>query len=152
MPRTDTASLLIAAPASRIFRAFSGPGCMERWLPPEGMRGEMLEFDFREGGHFLLRLRYLDPQQAQGKTTADTDEARVRIVKIVPDERIVQVATFESDDPRFAGEMTGTWQFTPTQGGTLVEVRCENVPDGIRAEDHADGLNSTLSNLARFVR
>jgi uncharacterized protein YndB with AHSA1/START domain len=152
MPRTDTASLLISAPASRIFRAFSEPGCMERWLPPQGMTGEMLEFDFRAGGHFLLRLRYLDPRQAQGKTTGDTDEARVRILEIVPDERIGQVVTFESDDPRFAGEMKATWQFKATQGGTLVEVRCENVPDGISAQDHADGLNSTLANLARFAR
>lgn len=30
-------------------------------------------------------------------------------------------------------------------------VRCEDVPAGIRAEDHAAGLQSTLDNLAAFV-
>lgn len=151
MLRTDSASLLIPAPASALYEAFSRPGSLERWMPPEGMTGEMLEFDFRPGGHFRLRLRYLDPRHTQGKTSADTDEAFVRITDILPDERIVTCVTFESDDPRFAGEMKGTWSFTPTAGGTLVEVRAENVPEGIRPEDHDAGMRSTLANLARFV-
>lgn len=151
MPRTDTASLLIPAPASTLYEALARPGAIERWMPPEGMSGEMLEFDFREGGHYRMRLRYLDPQQAQGKTSADTDEALVRIIEIVPNVRIVTSVTFESDDARFSGEMKGTWSFTPTAGGTLVEVRAENVPEGISPEDHDAGLRSTLANLARFV-
>ena len=32
-----------------------------------------------------------------------------------------------------------------------VTVRCENVPTGIRREDHQAGLTSTLSNLAAFA-
>lgn len=151
MPRIDAASLLIAAPASALYQAFSEPGAIERWMPPEGMTGEMIEFDFRAGGHYLLRLRYLDASQAQGKTSADTDEALVRIIDLVPDERIVSSVTFESEDPRFAGEMKGTWSFTPAAGGTLVEVRAENVPEGISPEDHDAGLKSSLANLARFV-
>lgn len=151
MSRTDTASLLIPAPASVLYEAFARPGAMEVWMPPEGMSGEMLEFDFRPGGHYRMRLRYLDPQHAQGKTTADTDEALVRITEIIPNERIVTSVTFESDDPRFAGEMKGTWSFSPMAGGTLVEIRAENVPEGISPEDHDAGLRSSLANLARFV-
>jgi len=32
-----------------------------------------------------------------------------------------------------------------------VTVRCEDVPAGIRPEDHQAGLASTLNNLAEFV-
>jgi len=37
------------------------------------------------------------------------------------------------------------------QNGTLVTVRCENVPAGIRREDHQAGLSSTLNNLAALA-
>jgi uncharacterized protein YndB with AHSA1/START domain len=136
----------------RLYQAFAQPGAMERWLPPGDMTGEMLEFDFREGGHYRMRLRYRDPRHASGKTTADSDEVSVLITDLVPDERIVQVVIFESADTRFAGAMTITWSFTPGDAGTLVEVRCENVPEGIRAEDHEAGLSATLRNLEAFAR
>jgi uncharacterized protein YndB with AHSA1/START domain len=152
MKRIDSARTEIPAPAHRIYRAFAQPGAMERWLPPDGMTGEMLAFDFREGGGYRMRLRYDDPRHATGKSTADTDDVSARITGLVPDERIVQAVTFESDDPRFAGEMTLVWRFTPAADGTLVEVRAEHVPEGISAEDHEEGLRSTLQNLAAFVR
>jgi hypothetical protein len=44
-----------------------------------------------------------------------------------------------------------TWAFESGQDGTLVTVRCEEVPVGIKAEDHQAGLQSTLSNLAAFT-
>ena len=43
------------------------------------------------------------------------------------------------------------WAFEPDEGGTRVTVRCEDVPVGIRPEDHQAGLNSTLDNLAAYV-
>jgi hypothetical protein len=44
-----------------------------------------------------------------------------------------------------------TWVLEPARDGTLVTVRCDDVPSGIRAEDHQAGLTSTLDNLAAFV-
>src|SRR5687768_5577711 len=103
--RVDTASKLIHASAPAIYRAFSTPGAMEAWLPPEGMTGRMLAFAFREGGFYRLRLTYDEPQHAPGKTSEDADEIEVRFVKLVPDERVEQAVTFNSDDPKFSGEM-----------------------------------------------
>ncbi len=59
--------------------------------------------------------------------------------------------SFESDDPAFAGVMRMVWKFQSRDGGTIVTVRAENVPHGIRSEDHEAGMNSSLSNLAAFV-
>lgn len=152
MARVDAAAKLIDAPAPRLYQAFSQPGAMERWLPPQGMTGEMVEFDFREGGHYRMRLRYREQQHTPGKTSADTDEVCVKLTKLIANELIVQSVAFESDDVQFAGEMKISWSFTPAEGGTLVEVRCEDVPEGIRPEDHEAGLNSTLRNLAAFAQ
>jgi uncharacterized protein YndB with AHSA1/START domain len=152
MDRVDSATSKIPAPAHLIYQAFAEPGAMERWLPPDGMTGEMVAFDFRAGGGYRMRLRYDDPRHAPGKTSSDTDEVSARITELVPGERIVQAVTFESDDPRFAGEMMLTWRFSSEADGTLVEVRAEHVPEGISAADHEAGLRSTLQNLVAFVR
>jgi hypothetical protein len=70
---------------------------------------------------------------------------------VVPDERIVQLVEFESEDPAFAGEMKMTWTLTAVPGGTNVAIRAENVPEGIGRDDHEAGLRATLANLAAFT-
>lgn len=47
--------------------------------------------------------------------------------------------------------MNMTWKLTPVPGGTEVTIICEEVPDGIRPEDHDADLRSTLENLAAFT-
>lgn len=149
--RIDTAARLINAPASRVYQAFASPGAMERWLPPAGMTGSMLDFDFREGGSYRMRLTYNGPAHGPGKTSDDADEVAVRLIKLVRDRRIEQRVTFESGDPAFSGKMRVTWSLDPVEGGTLVSVRCEDVPPGITAADHEAGLTSTLRNLTAYV-
>lgn len=149
--RIDTSSRLIAAPASRVYEAFAQPGALARWLPPPGMRGDVLSFDFRTGGGYRMRLTYETPAEGRGKTSPSTDEVGVRLVRIEPGERIVQEVDFAGDDPSFTGTMRMTWRFEPAAGGTVVTVRAENVPDGIRPEDHQAGLDASLANLARLV-
>lgn len=124
---------------------------MEKWLPPTGMTAEMLDFDFREGGSYRMRLTYIEPQQGRGKTSDDSDEVEVRLVRLIDGERIEQAVTFESEDPAFSGVMRMTWMLRPARNGTLVSIRCEDVPEGIRPEDHDAGLNATLDNLASFL-
>ncbi len=43
------------------------------------------------------------------------------------------------------------WRLHSTEEGTLVEVVARNVPDGIRASDHAAGITSSLANLAAYL-
>lgn len=151
MGRTDRASRVIRASPSALYRAFEDPEAMEAWLPPAGMTGHIERFDFREGGSYRMRLVYDDETGGEGKSSADADEVEVRFVRLVEDRRIEQAVAFDADDPRFSGVMRMTWTFTPGPEGTEVTVRCENVPEGISAEDHAAGLSSTLENLAKFT-
>ncbi|WP_396129722.1 SRPBCC domain-containing protein [Exiguobacterium mexicanum] len=88
---------------------------------------------------------------ASGKTTAQTDVSNGRFVELVPGQKIVQIGTFDSTDPDFAGEMVQTWYLEALDGGTRVTIVCENVPSGIRKQDHDAGLRSTLDNLAHYL-
>lgn len=112
------------------------------------MTGRFEHFDARPGGRYRMVLIYDEP--ASGKSPDNTDVVEAEFVRLEQDHEVVQRATFESDDPAFAGTMTMTWRLEPATGGTLVSMVFENVPLGIGAEDHAAGMNSSLENLAAW--
>ena len=154
--RTDRASRLIRAPRDAVYRAFTDPDLLMRWLPPEGMRGEMLSFDATPGGGYRMALHYLDADtEAAGKSGEGLDVVEGRFMALVPNSKIIQSAEFESDDAAFAGTMVMTWTFeeagaTPGEA-TRVAIVCDNVPGGISRRDHETGLKSSLANLAALV-
>lgn len=150
MNRTDRGSRRIEAEPGRIYQAMTDPQAIVSWRPPKGMKGEMLAFDAREGGAYRMALIYED-QSIQGKSSSNVDVVEGRFQELVPGKRMVEVVTFESDDPAFACEMTITTTLTPIPGGTDVQIVCENVPSGISAADHEAGLTSTLQNLATYT-
>jgi len=150
--RTDRASLLMQATPDTVHAAFLDPDAFAKWLPPHGMHATIHTFDPRPGGAFELTLTYDEPDPAtQGKTTDDSDRVAGRFVELAAGRRVVWDVEFASDDPAFAGTMRMTWSFAPQGDGTLVTIVAENVPPGIRAEDHAQGLAATLGNLAGYV-
>jgi uncharacterized protein YndB with AHSA1/START domain len=151
MPRTDRASLLLHADPDRVFAALVDRESLLRWLPPKGMTGEFERFDLRDGGSYRLVLTYPDAASAPGKTSADTDVAEVRVRAVVPGERVVQEVDFESDDPAFRGTMRMEWRVAASDDGTTVTFEARDVPEGIRARDHAEGLTSSLANLAAYL-
>ncbi|HWL99309.1 MAG TPA: SRPBCC domain-containing protein [Nocardioidaceae bacterium] len=151
MARTDTASRFIRADAERVFAALVDADALAQWLPPSGMTGRFERFDARPGGSYRLVLTYTDGSSVYGKATPDSDIVEARFVDIVPDVRVVQAVDFVADDPAFAGTMTMTWELTVETSGTRVEIRADGVPTGITPEDHAEGMESSLANLAAFV-
>ncbi len=150
MPRTDLASQVVAASVDRVYAALVDPGALVVWLPPEGMSGRFERFDLRAGGGYRMVLTY-DSPVAAGKTTDGSDVVEARFVEVVPGRRVVQAVDFVSDDPRFAGTMTMTWEVTDVPDGTRVDIVAADVPDGISAEDHAEGMRSSLANLAAYL-
>ena len=152
MPRTDRGSRVIAAPRERVWAALVDPGALLAWLPPGEMTGRFERFDARPGGSYRMVLTYPDASGAPGKADADSDIVEARFVDIVPGERVVQAVDFVSDDPAYAGTMTMTWQVTPVEAGTRVDIIAEDVPDGISADDHATGLASSLTKLTAYLQ
>ncbi len=151
MSRTDQASRLINATVSRVFAALVDRAALETWLPPTGMTGRFEHFDPRPGGSCRLVLTYADPSISAGKTTTGSDVMTVRFLDIVADDRVVQAVDFDADTPKFAGTMTMTWSVHPEAGRSRIEIIADGVPAGISAADHAEGLASSLENLAAYT-
>jgi uncharacterized protein YndB with AHSA1/START domain len=151
MTRTDRASHEIAAPPVEVFKALVGREPLLAWLPPSGMVGRFERFDLRPGGSYRLVLTYAEGSGEAGKTGAGSDVVEARVVEVVDGVRVVQQVDFESDDPAYAGTMTMTWSLTPTDAGALVEIRADDVPEGIGARDHEAGMTSSLANLDAYV-
>ncbi|HET7327675.1 MAG TPA: SRPBCC family protein [Nocardioidaceae bacterium] len=151
MSRTDSASRVIATSPGCVYAALVDPHALTAWLPPAGMTGRFERFDARPGGSYRMVLTYADASSAPGKASADSDVVEARFVDIVPGVRVVHAVDFVSDDPGYAGTMTITWEVTATDDGTRVDIRADDVPAGISAEDHATGLASSLANLAAHV-
>jgi uncharacterized protein YndB with AHSA1/START domain len=151
MGRTDTASHVLEAEPERVYAALVDADALLAWLPPVGMTARFDRFDGRPGGGYRMVLTYADASTAPGKATADSDVVEARFVDIVPGVQVVQAVDFVSDDPVYAGTMTMTWEVTAVDAGTRVEIRADDVPDGISAEDHAAGLASSLANLAAYL-
>src|SRR5687768_9719321 len=103
MPRTDSASRVIAASPAAVFAAFVDRDALLTWLPPDGMTARFERFDPRPGGSYRLVLTYPDGAVTKGKATSDSDVVEARYVDIVQDVKVVQAVDFVSDDPAFAG-------------------------------------------------
>jgi len=151
MGRIDEANLLIDASPARVFTALSTAGSVAKWLPPTGMTARVEHFDARDGGAYRLVLTYQDAMGAPGKSSADEDVVEGRFIEVIPGVRLVQEVEFESDDPQYAGVMRMTWEVKERGEGSEVTFRAEDVPVGISAQDHIEGLTSSLQNLAAVV-
>jgi uncharacterized protein YndB with AHSA1/START domain len=108
------------------------------------------EFDAREGGRLRISLTYDDPTAA-GKTTTYTDTYHGRFVKLIPDEQIVEVDEFETEDPELSGEMTIAITLVDAHGGTDVVAVHDGLPRGVSKADNETGWRMALAKLAALV-
>lgn len=114
------------------------------------MTSEIHEFEAQEGGKFRISLTY-DDAQSLGKTAAHTDRYHGNFVALVPDERIIQLMEFETEDPTMQGKMTVTFKLFDAEDGTLLEALHEGVPAGVKPEDNELGWRMSLGKLAALV-
>lgn len=151
MPRLDRATVDVDAPPASVYAAFVDPDALLAWLPPAGMTGELSEVDLTAGGGFTMTLRYDVAPDDRGKTSVDSDVSRVELDDLVDGERVVWGVVFDSADPAMAGRMTMTWTFVDHDGRTRVAVDATDVPPGIDADAHQQGLEASLANLAEWL-
>jgi uncharacterized protein YndB with AHSA1/START domain len=141
----------LAAERARVYRALLDPAAIGRWRVPEGMSAEVHEFDAREGGTLRVSLTY-DALGGRGKTAADTDTYRGRFVRLVPDELVVEVDEFETDDPALRSEMTMTIALADAEGGgTELVALHEGLPEGLSTAENELGWRQSLVRLAAFL-
>ncbi|WP_050026324.1 SRPBCC family protein [Verrucomicrobium sp. BvORR034] len=148
---TTSVNCRINAPRAAIYRALIDPLAIPHWKVPDGMTCEVHAFEAREGGKFRISLTYDLPTNT-GKTTARTDTYHGHFAKLVPDEQVVEIDVFETEDPAMQGEMMVTYTLTEEDdGSTLFMAVHEGVPDGIAPADNELGWQMSLGKLAAFV-
>jgi uncharacterized protein YndB with AHSA1/START domain len=140
----------ISAPRSTVYRALTDPAAIAAWRVPDGMTSHVHEFDAREGGAFRVSLTY-DVPTSGGKSAPHTDTYHGHFVKLVPDEKVVEVFEFETGDPELCGEMTMTTTLSDAVGGTDVLVVHGGIPGKVPAADNETGTRMALARLARLA-
>jgi uncharacterized protein YndB with AHSA1/START domain len=140
----------VNAPRAAVYRALLDAQAIATWRVPTGMTSHVHEFDAREGGSFRISLTY-DVSNGTGKSTAHTDTYHGHFVKLVPNERVVEVLEFETTDPELRGEMTITTTLADADDGTDVHVVHDGIPRGVPATDNETGTRMSLANLAALV-
>jgi uncharacterized protein YndB with AHSA1/START domain len=141
---------LIGAPREHVYKALVDPTAVCCWRVPAGMTCEVHEFDPREGGAVRISLTYEAPDR-RGKTAGRTDTYRGRFVRLVPNELVVEVDEFETDDPALRGEMTSTISLWDADGATELVAVHDGLPEGVSPADNEVGWRESLSKLAALV-
>jgi uncharacterized protein YndB with AHSA1/START domain len=138
----------VNAPRAIVYRALLDARAVATWMVPTGMTSHVHAFEGREDGTFRISLTYEAPTGV-GKTAAHTDTFHGRLVKLVPNERVVEVVEFETADPALRGEMTIT--LADADGGTEVLAVHDGLPRGLPTADNEAGWRSSLAKLAALV-
>ena len=140
----------VNAPRTQVYRALLDAQAVATWMVPDGMTSHVHAFEAREGGSFRISLTY-DAPTGTGKTTAHIDTYHGRFVKLVPNEQVIEVVEFETDDDSLRGEMMMTFTLTEADGGTDVLAVHDNLPPGVSPADNETGTRMALEKLARLV-
>jgi uncharacterized protein YndB with AHSA1/START domain len=140
----------INAPRAKVYRALLDAKAVAIWMVPTGISSQVHEFDPHQGGSFRISLTY-DAPTATGKTTAHTDTHHGRFVKLVANERVVEIIEFETTEASLQGEMMVTITLSDADGGTAILAVHDGLPPGVSVADNEIGWNSSLGKLAALV-
>ncbi|MCE4555571.1 SRPBCC family protein [Pelomonas cellulosilytica] len=141
MPNTVTLHRVLRCPPERVYRAFTTPAAMAKWLPPFGFTGTVHEMDARVGGSWRMSFTNF--------TTGDSHGFGGRYVELVPGERLRYTATF--DDPHLPGEMTTTVELRAVSCGTDVRITQDGIPEVIPVAGCMLGWQESLVQLAQVA-
>jgi uncharacterized protein YndB with AHSA1/START domain len=132
------ATIDIAVPAERVFRAIASEELAHWWGSPDLYRVTQWTGDLRVGGAWRS-----DGVDKDGKPFSVHGEFR----EVDPPNKLVQTWQYDWDSTNSI--TTITWRLTPVEGGTRVVVRHEGFGDAHDAcASHANGWERVLTWLS----
>lgn len=113
------------------------------------MTGNIVAFDPIAGGSYKIALS--DAEDADAVEHGEAIEAK--FIKLIRNHSIQLEVMFEAEEAEFAGIVPVRWTFERADdaASTRVQIICENVPGGIRKQDHVAALKGSLARLAKLV-
>jgi len=136
-----TVDRVIAAPRSKLYRAWLDPAMLARWMGPDGFSVAVATVDERVGGAHQIEL--LDAEGGHHTFVSVIDE-------LVPDERIVLTFRFGVDEP--PTKLTITFE-DAAGGGTALRLDHEDITMDDRLDTLSvnDGWGQALAKLQAFA-
>ena len=141
MPGTVRLHRVLSTKPEKVYRAFTEPDAMAKWLPPDGFTCIVHHMDAKVGGSFRMSFRNF--------TTGHGHSFGGQYQELLPGERLRYTNTFE--DPNLPGEMRVTVTLKRVLVGTDVNIVQEGIPDALPVEACYLGWQQSLQNLARLV-
>lgn len=132
---------VLRAPPERIYRAFTTPEALAKWLPPHGFVGQVHQMDARVGGRW--RMSFINLGSGGGHSFGGT------YLELDPPGRIRYTSVF--DDAALPGEMVTTVTLTPVFCGTELVATQAGIPAVIPAAACQLGWQESLLLLTQLV-
>ncbi len=142
-PATGTVRLhrVLTSTPEKVFRAFTTPEAVARWLPPNGFTCTVHHLQAKVGGTHRMSFTNF--------TTGNSHAFGGTYLEVIPGERIRYTDSF--DDPNLPGEMTVTVTLKKVSVGTEISIVQEGIPAAIPVEACYLGWQQSLKHLARLV-
>ena len=132
---------VLKAPAERVYRAFTTPEAMAKWIAPYGFTCTVHHMEPRVGGSFKMSFTNFTTQQSHAFGG--------EYLELVPNELLRYTDKF--DDPNLPGVMQVTVVLKPVACGTDLSVVQEGIPEMIPVEMCYLGWQESLAQLAMLV-
>ncbi len=141
MSGTVTLHRVLKAPAERVYRAFTSPAALAKWLPPHGFTCTVHHLDARVGGTFRMSFCNF--------TTDESHAFSGEYLDLVPGQRLRYTDQF--DDPNLPGTLQVTVTLKALTCGTDLHILQEGIPEVIPVEMCYLGWQESLTQLAALV-
>lgn len=125
----------------KVYRAFTDPDAMTKWLPPHGFTGKVHQMDAKVGGSYKMSFTNFSTGTSHGFGGT--------FVELIPNERLRYTDKF--DDPNFPGEMQTTVVIKAVSCGTEINIVQEGIPEIIPVDGCYLGWQESLTLLAQLV-
>jgi uncharacterized protein YndB with AHSA1/START domain len=142
MPTSSvTLHRVLRSTPDRVYRAFTTPDAMAKWLPPNGFIGKVHQMDPQVGGTYKMSFTNF--------TSGHSHSFGGRYMELKPGKLLRYTAVF--DDANLPGEMQATVSLNTVSCGVEVRVVQEGIPQAIPVESCYLGWQESLVLLAQLV-
>ena len=132
---------VFTAPPERVFRAFTDPDALVKWMAPHGFTAKVHHLDAKVGGSYKMSFSNF--------TTGTSQSFGGTYHEIMPNQLLRYNDQF--DDPNLPGQIDVTIQLHPVFVGTEVHITQSDIPDVIPAEACYQGWQESLQLLTLLV-
>jgi uncharacterized protein YndB with AHSA1/START domain len=137
-----TVTRKLDAPPGAVFRAWTDPARLARWMGPRGVQAEVDRMDARTGGGYRIVMHL-----PSGETRTVQGVYR----ELMPAERLVFSWAWEDDSGKPGHETEVTITLRPVGKQTEMTIHHVRFADAAARDSHNNGWNGSFDRLAEVL-